>query len=194
MTQVRNVAVLVGSLRRDSASRKVAKALEALAPANLKFNFVEIGDLPHYDPDLETDAPPAAWTRFRGEVGSADAVLFVTPEYNRSFPGFLKNAIDVGSRPWGQAVWTEKPAAIVSTSMGALGGFGANHALRQAISFFDMRLLGQPEAYIGNTGTLFNEAGELTNEATADFLRSLGQAFAAHIERNAPAAAISRAA
>lgn len=184
MTQVHTVAVLVGSLRKDSESRKVAKAIAALAPASLKFNFVEIGDLPHYDQDLETDTPPAAWTRFRNEVAAADAVLFVTPEYNRSYPGFLKNAIDVGSRPWGQGVWDEKPALIVSTSMGALGGFGANHALRQAISFFNMPLLGQPEAYVGNTATLFGPGGELINEATAEFLQSLGQAFAAFVERN----------
>lgn len=194
MTQVRNVAVLVGSLRKDSASRKVAKAIAALAPQNLAFDFVEIGDLPHYDQDLETDAPPAAWTRFRDQVGKADAVLFVTPEYNRSFPGFLKNAIDVGSRPWGKAVWTEKPAAVVSTSMGALGGFGANHHLRQALSFFAMPVLGQPEAYVGNSGTLFDEAGELTNETTAEFLRTFGQAFAGFIERNSLDTAVSRAA
>uniref|UniRef100_UPI002FE0A129 NADPH-dependent FMN reductase n=1 Tax=Phenylobacterium sp. TaxID=1871053 RepID=UPI002FE0A129 len=136
----------------------------------------------------------AAWTRFRDEVGAADAVLFVTPEYNRSVPGFLKNAVDVGSRPWGKAVWTDKPALVVSTSAGALGGFGANHHLRQAISFFNMPVLGQPEAYIGNTLSLFDEQGELTNEGTADFLRTLGQAFAAHIERNVAAAAARRAA
>ena len=194
MTQARTVAVLVGSLRKDSASRKVAKAIAALAPQNLTFDFVEIGDLPHYDQDLETDAPPAAWTRFRDQVGKADAVLFVTPEYNRSFPGFLKNAIDVGSRPWGKAVWTDKPAAVVSTSMGALGGFGANHHLRQALSFFAMPILGQPEAYVGNTGALFDDAGELTNETTAEFLRTFGQAFAAFIERNTLDSAVSKAA
>ncbi len=194
MTQARTIAVLVGSLRKDSASRKVAKAIAALAPQNLTFDFVEIGDLPHYDQDLETDAPPAAWTRFRDQVGKADAVLFVTPEYNRSFPGFLKNAIDVGSRPWGKAVWTDKPAAVVSTSMGALGGFGANHHLRQALSFFAMPILGQPEAYVGNTGTLFDDAGELTNETTAEFLRTFGQAFAAFIERNSLDRAVSKAA
>jgi chromate reductase len=183
MTQTRTVAVIVGSLRKDSASRKVAQAIADRAPSSLTFNIVEIGDLPHYDPDLETDAAPAAWTRFRDEVGAADAVMFVTPEYNRSFPGFLKNAIDVGSRPWGKAVWTDKPALIVSTSAGALGGFGANHALRQAISFFNMPLLGQPEAYIGNSLALFDETGALTDETTADFLRGLGKAFAAFVER-----------
>jgi chromate reductase len=184
MSQPRTVAVVVGSLRKDSSSRKIAKAIAALAPPSLTFKFVEIGDLPHYDQDLETDAPPAAWSRFRHEVGAADAVLFVTPEYNRSYPGALKNAIDVGSRPWGRAVWTDKPALVVSTSAGALGGFGANHHLRQALSFFAMPILGQPEAYIGNTLALFDDAGELTNETTAEFLRGLAQTFAAFVERN----------
>ncbi|HEX3699776.1 MAG TPA: NAD(P)H-dependent oxidoreductase [Phenylobacterium sp.] len=190
----RTVAVLVGSLRKDSASRKIARAIEGFAPPSLKFSFVEIGDLPHYDQDLETDAPPAAWRRFRDQVARADAVLFVTPEYNRSYPGVLKNAIDVGSRPWGQAVWVDKPALIVSTSAGALGGFGANHALRQAISFFNMPLLGQPEAYIANALALFDETGALTDATTAEFLRGLAQAFAAFVERNAPAADARQAA
>jgi chromate reductase len=186
MSQTHTVAVLVGSLRKDSASRKVAKALADLAPGSLDFRFVEIGDLPHYDQDLETDTPPEAWTRFRDEVGSADAVLFVTPEYNRSVPGFLKNAIDVGSRPWGKAVWTEKPALIVSTSAGALGGFGANHHLRQMLSFFNMPVLGQPEAYVANALSLFDESGALVSETTRDFLRSVADAFASFVARNAP--------
>lgn len=194
MTQTRTVAVIVGSLRKDSASRKVAQAIAALAPSTLKFNFVEIGDLPHYDQDLETDAPPASWTRFRDQVAAADAVLFVTPEYNRSFPGVVKNAIDVGSRPWGKAVWNEKPTLVVSTSAGALGGFGANHHVRQALSFFNAPILGQPEAYIGNVLSLFDAAGELTNEATTEFLRGLGQTFAAFVERLSPEAPVQKAA
>jgi chromate reductase len=181
MSQVRTVAVLVGSLRKDSASRKVAKAITALAPKTLQFRFVEIGDLPFFDQDLEA-APPAQWTRFRGEVTSADAVLFVTPEYNRSVPGVLKNAVDVGSRPYGQSVFNGKPAAVVSTSMGALAGFGANHHLRQSLAFLNMPTLAQPEAYIGNSLSLFDESGELVNENTADFLRGFGQAFAGWIE------------
>jgi chromate reductase len=194
MSQSHTVAVLVGSLRKDSASRKVAKAIADLAPDTLEFRFVEIGDLPHYDPDLETDAPPAAWTRFRDEVAAADAVLFVTPEYNRSVPGSLKNAIDVGSRPWGKAVWTEKPTLVVSTSAGALGGFGANHHLRQMLSFFNMPVLGQPEAYVGNSLSLFDEAGTLVSETTTDFLRTVGQAFAAFVERNTAASGERKAA
>jgi len=194
MSTPRTIAIVVGSLRKDSASRKIAAALARLAPAHLTFRFVEIGDLPHYDPDLETASPPQAWTRFRREIAAADAVAFVTPEYNRSIPGALKNAIDVGSRPWGEAVWTHKPALVISTSAGALGGFGANHQLRQALSFFAMPVLGQPEAYIGASLTLFDEAGELVDAGTSDFLETIAAAFASHIERNLPETAVRQAA
>jgi chromate reductase len=180
MTQPRTVAVLVGSLRKDSVNRKLANAFAALTPG-LKFNFVEIGDLLHFDQDLESD-PPAAWVRFRGEIAAADAVLFVTPEFNRSVPGALKNAIDVGSRPYGASVWNGKPGAVISVSPGAIGGFGANHHLRQSLVFLNVPLLSQ-EAYIGGAYALFDEKGELVNDATADFLKSYGQAFAAWIER-----------
>ncbi|OHB31391.1 MAG: ACP phosphodiesterase [Phenylobacterium sp. RIFCSPHIGHO2_01_FULL_69_31] len=188
MTQVRNVAVVVGSLRKDSVSRKLAKAFAALAP-NLKFNIVEIGDLPHFDQDLESD-PPAQWVRFREQIAAADAVLFVTPEYNRSVPGVLKNAIDVGSRPYGSSVWNGKPGAVISVSPGAIGGFGANHHLRQSLVFLNVPLLSQ-EAYVGNAFGLFDDAGELINEGTAEFLKSYGVQFAAWVEKiigEAPAA------
>ncbi len=191
MTQVRNVAVVLGSLRKDSVSRKIAKAFAALNP-NLKFNIVEIGDLPHFDQDLESD-PPAQWVRFREEIAAADAVLFVTPEFNRSVPGALKNAIDVGSRPYGSSVWNGKPGAVISQSPGAIGGFGSNHHLRQSLVFLNVPLLSQ-EAYIGNSFSLFDEHGELINEGTADFLRAYGQAFGAWIETIAPAAATAKAA
>ncbi len=181
----RTVAIVVGSLRKDSASRKIARAVAALAPTDLTFRFVEIGDLPFFDQDIEA-TPPEAWTRFRGEIKSADAVLFVTPEYNRSVPGALKNAIDVGSRPYGQSAYNGKPAAVISTSMGGLGGFGANHHLRQSLAFLNMPTLSQPEAYIGNSLSLFDEHGELVNENTAEFLRGFAAAFAAWIEQNAP--------
>lgn len=180
MTQVRNVAVVVGSLRKDSVSRKLAKAFAAVTPG-LKFNIVEIGDLPHFDQDLESD-PPAQWVRFREEIAAADAVLFVTPEYNRSVPAVLKNAIDVGSRPYGQSVWNGKPGAVISLSPGAIGGFGANHHLRQSLVFLNVPLLSQ-EAYIGNAFALFDEAGELVNEGTAEFLKAYGAQFAAWVEK-----------
>jgi chromate reductase len=191
MSQSRSVAVVVGSLRKDSVSRKVAKALAALTPG-LKFDIIEIGDLPHFDQDLESD-PPAAWTRFRNEVAAHDAVLFVTPEYNRSVPGVLKNAVDVGSRPYGSSVWNGKPGAVISVSPGAIGGFGANHHLRQSLVFLNVPLLSQ-EAYVGNAFALFGDDGELVNESTSEFLRVYGQAFAAWIEKILGDAPIAKAA
>jgi len=192
MTQPRTVAVVVGSLRKDSASRKLARAFAALAPANLQFDVVEIGDLPHFDQDLESD-PPAQWTAFRDRIRPADAVLFVTPEYNRSVPGVLKNAVDVGSRPYGQSVWNGKPGAVISLSPGGIGGFGANHHLRQSLVFLNVPLLSQ-EAYVGNAFTLFDEAGELVNESTAEFLKGYASAFAEWIDRIAPASEARKAA
>jgi chromate reductase len=179
----RTVAVIVGSLRKESLNRKVVEALIAEAPASLSFKFVEIGDLPFFSQDLEA-APPAQWTRFREEIKSADAVLFATPEYNRSVPGVLKNAIDVGSRPYGQSVFNARPAAVISASMGAIGGFGANHHLRQSLMFLNMPTLQQPEAYIGAAHTLFDEQGRLTNDGTKKFLASFTQAFAVWIEKH----------
>lgn len=179
MSHPRTVALVVGSLRKDSVSRKVADALVALTPG-LKFRFIEIGDLPHFDQDLEPQ-PPAEWVRFRQEVAATDAVLFVTPEYNRSVPGVLKNAVDVGSRPYGSSVWNGKPGAVISVSPGALGGFGANHHLRQSLVFLNVPLLSQ-EAYVGNAFALFGDGGELINESTTEFLRAYGEAFERWIE------------
>jgi chromate reductase len=161
-----------------------AKALVALAPASLALELVEIRDLPLYDQDLDGPSPPAPWVAFRDRIRRADAVLFVTPEYNRSVPGALKNALDVGSRPYGQSAWARKPAAIVSVSPGALGAFGANHHLRQSLVFLDMPALQQPEAYVGGAAALFDDQGSLKVAATRDFLRKFLEAFAAWIERN----------
>lgn len=149
MSKVYTIAVLVGSLRKESINRKVALALAELAPANLTLNIVEIGDLPLYNEDIDGASPPAAYSTFRQQVRSSDAVLFVTPEYNRSVPAPLKNAIDVGSRPYGQSAWSGKPGAIISVSPGAIGGFGANHHLRQSLVFLDVPCMQQPEAYLG---------------------------------------------
>lgn len=184
MATARNVAVIVGSLRKGSFSRLAALALAKLAPEGMTLKIVEIGDLPLYDQDAEA-APPAAWVAFREAVKPMDAVLFVTPEYNRSVPGVLKNAIDVGSRPYGQSVWSRKPAAVMSTSLGAMGGFGANHHLRQSLVFLDMPVLQQPEAYVGHAGTLFGPDGDFLNDGTRTFFKSFIDAFAALIERTA---------
>ena len=175
----RTVAVVVGSLRRDSLTRQLAQAFAALAP-DLDFVFVGIGDLPHFDEDLEAN-PPEAWLRFRRDVAVADAVLFATPEYNRSIPGVLKNAIDVGSRPYGHSVWRGKPGAVISVSPGGIGGFGANHHLRQCMVFLNMPTLAE-EAYVGGAGGLFDANGQLASEATIAFLRAYAMAFTGWIE------------
>lgn len=186
MTQQINVAVVVGSLRKDSVNRKAALELARLAPANLKLTIVEIGDLPLYDEDLEAAGAPQAWQRFRQQLQASDAVLFVTPEYNRSVPGGLKNAIDVGSRPYGSSSWAGKPAAIMSLSPGAIGGFGANHHLRQSLVFLDMPILQQPEAYVGGAFGLFDDAGRLISPDTEAFFRTFIDKFASWIERSSP--------
>ncbi|MGB8657113.1 MAG: NAD(P)H-dependent oxidoreductase [Candidatus Zixiibacteriota bacterium] len=177
-----NVAVFVGSLRKDSLNRKMAKALIALAPKSLELQIVEIGHLPFYNQDFEEN-PPKEVREFRQRVKSADAVLFVTPEYNRSVPAVLKNAIDVGSRPYGQNSWSGKPGAVISVSPGAMGAFGANHHLRQSLVFVNVPTMGQPEAYVGNAATLFDDKGNLTNDSTKEFLQKFLQAFEQWIER-----------
>ncbi len=175
------VALIVGSLRQGSYSRALAMAVKDLAAPGLEVVPVEIGDLPLYNPDLE-DQVPASWARFRQAVEETTAVLFVTPEYNRSIPGALKNALDVGSRPYGHSVWQGKPAAIVSVSPGAIGAFGANHHLRQPLVFLNMPTMQQPEAYVGNVETLL-EDGVLKNEGTRAFLKTFADAFAEWIEK-----------
>jgi chromate reductase len=180
----RKVAVIAASLRKASFSRALAEALVKLAPPDLVFEFVEIGELPLYNQDLETDTPPKAWTDFRARIAGNEAVLFVTPEYNRGVPGALKNAIDVGSRPYGSSVWAGKPTAIVSNSPGAIGGFGANHQLRQSLVFLGMPVL-QHEAYIGQSHTLVDENRDITNEGSRDFLKATMQTFADWIETTA---------
>jgi chromate reductase len=178
---VRNVGVFVGSLRRESFTKKTVFAIAKVAPPSLKLELIEIGQLPLYNPDLENSLP-AEWAAFRERVSALDAVLFATPEYNRSVPGSLKNAIDVASRPFGKSVWTGKPGAVVSVSPGAIGGFGANHHLRQMLVFLNVPAMPQPEAYIGGADKLFDADGTLINESTREFLRKFMEAFAAWVE------------
>ena len=182
----KKVAVVIGSLRKDSLNRKFAHELIALAPPSLQLEIVEIGELALYNQDLEENGAtaPQAWTQFRQRMQAAQAVLFVTPEYNRSVPAPLKNAIDVGSRPYGGSIWNGKPAAIVSVSPGATGGFGANHHLRQSMVFLDMPLLQQPEAYIGGAAKLLDDNGKLNNDSTREFLQKFMTTFAVWIDTN----------
>lgn len=182
MDEPMNVCILVGSLRKASFNRMLANALISLAPSSLKLDIVEIGQLPLYNEDIETAAPPAPWIAFRQRVKAADAVLFVTPEYNRSVPAVLKNALDVGSRPYGASVWNRKPGAVVSSSPGAIGAFGANHHLRQALVFLDVPTMQQPEAYISHVDKLFDERDKLGSDGTRKFLQQFMQAFANWVE------------
>src|SRR6202521_4821348 len=169
-----NVCVLVGSLRKASFNRMLANALISLAPSSMKLDIVEIGQLPLYNEDLETAAPPAPWTAFRQRIKAADAVLFVTPEYNRSVPAVLKNVLDVGSRPYGSSVWDCKP--------GAIGAFGANHHLRQSLVFLNVPTMQQPEAYLGHADKLFDEEGKLASDGTSKFLQAFMQTLANWVE------------
>jgi chromate reductase, NAD(P)H dehydrogenase (quinone) len=181
----RRIAVLVGSLRAASWSRKVAQTLIAVAPHSLR---PQIGHLPLYNQDLDEDKnPPGPWTAFRQQVKAYDAVLFVTPEYNRSVPAPLKNAIDVGSRPYGQSVWDGKAGAVVSVSPGAIGGFGANHHLRQSLVFLNVPCMQTPEAYVGGIEHKFDAKGVLSDNSTREVLQKFMTTYAEWVERNVKA-------
>jgi chromate reductase len=182
-TPARDIALIVGSLRKGSYDRLLARALIRLAPASLRGEIVEIGGLPLYDQDYDTDGPPPTYAPFRERIRRAEGVLFVTPEYNRSVPGVLKNAIDVASRPYGKSAWDGKPAAVVSVSGGAIGAFGANHHLRQSLVFLNMPTLQQPEAYIGHAASLFDADGKLVKPETREFVGKFMNAYAAWVEK-----------
>jgi chromate reductase len=175
------IAVIVGSLRKESFTLKTAKAVIALAPESLSLELLSIAELPMFNQDIEA-TPPKEWTTFREQIIAADGLLFLTPEYNRSVPGVLKNAIDVGSRPHGQNSWNGKPAAVVSVSPGKMGGLGANHHLRQSLVFVNVPAMAQPEAYIGSAAGLFDDAGNLNNQSTTEFLKTFMAAFEKWVE------------
>lgn len=173
------IAILVGSLRKGSINRNIARSMCAVRGDNLDCNMVEIGDLPLYNQDLDAlPEQPAPYTRFRAEIAAADGILFCTPEYNRGLPGVLKNAIDVGSRPYGKSVWERKPAAIISASPGGIGGFGANHQLRQSCVFLNMPVMQHPEAYLGHvTDDSFDADGSLKDGPLKELVEKLAHAF-----------------
>jgi len=172
------IAMIIGSLREGSINRKIARSMCAIRDDDLDCSIVEIGDLPLFNQDLEK-TPPEQWVRFKEQIAATDGVLFCTPEYNRGVPGVLKNAIDVGSRPYGRSVWDRKPAAIVSASPGAIGGALANHQLRQACVFLNMPVMQQPEAYLGNVSDdSFDDNGCLKDGPLKDVVTKLAHAFA----------------
>src|SRR5690554_2804546 len=178
------IAVIVGSLRKESFNLKTAKAMMAMAPESLDMSLLDISGLPMFNEDIEGN-PPKEWETLREGIQNADGLLFFTPEYNRSVPGVLKNAIDVGSRPYGENSWDGKPAGVVSVSIGNISGFGANHHLRQSLVFVNVPTMAQPEAYIGGAAELFDDNGKLTNDSTKGFLQSYMDAFAKWIATNA---------
>lgn len=177
------IAVFVGSLRKESFNLKTAKAVIAMAPESLEFEIINIGSIPYFNEDREAN-PPKEWIDLKKQIEAADGVLFFTPEYNRSVPAALKNAIDVASRPYGQNSWNGKPGAIVSVSISSIGAFGANHHLRQSLVFVNVPTMAQPEAYIGNATTLFDDKGNLNNESTKKFLKNYVMAFEKWVKTN----------
>lgn len=176
------IGIISGSLRKNSFSGSIAEYVKSHAPEGFEFRIIDISGLPLYDQDYD-GADPNEYTLFRNEIKALDGVLFITPEHNRSIPAALKNALDVGSRPYGQNVWNGKPGAIISQSPGGIGGFGANHHLRQILAFLNVLTLAQPEAYIGSYHTLIDESGALSNTGTKEFIDSFLGAFTSWVEK-----------
>ena len=178
----KKIGIIVGSLRKGSFTRSIANELKAQLPEGYEGKFLEIAQLPLFDQDYEAaGATPESYVNFRKQVEACDAFIFATPEYNRSFPAAIKNALDVASRPYGSSKWNGKPAAVVSVSPGAIGGFGANHHLRQVLTFLNVQPVQQPEAYIGSVMNLLDESGRVKNEDTRALLKSVVNALVAKI-------------
>jgi len=182
MVQMAKVGFVVGSIRKNSFSGQLAKNVAELLPAGYEAQFIEIAHLPLYNQDYDENSPESYKT-FRETVKAMDGIVFVTPEHNRSFPAALKNALDIGSRPYGQSVWNGKPALIISNSPGSLAGFGANHHLRQVLAFLNMPVVQQPEIYIGQVHELLGQDGKITNQSTIDLLKSGVNALVSLIEK-----------
>ncbi|GAB3602987.1 NADPH-dependent FMN reductase [Microbacterium aureliae] len=176
------VGYFIGSLSSTSINRTLSKALINLAPKNLEFTEISIGDLPLYSPDFDSDFPPAA-TALKKAIADSDAVLFITPEYNRSIPGALKNAIDWASRPWGENSFDHIPAAVIGASPGQIGTAVAQQSLRGVLSYCNARQMTAPEAYITFSKDKFSPDGEVRDESLETFLRDFMTEFRDHIER-----------
>jgi chromate reductase len=176
------IAVFVGSLRKDSFNRRLARAVEKLAPDEFDFQHVRIDDLPLYSQDFDSDYPPAA-RRLKQDVEAADGLLFVTPEYNRSIPGVLKNAIDIASRPWGTNSFTGKPGAVIGTSIGAPGSAMAQQHLRNSLAYVNVLLLAQPEVFVHFREGLIDADGTIGNEDTKKFLHGFVDNYVAWVSR-----------
>jgi chromate reductase, NAD(P)H dehydrogenase (quinone) len=183
MATSHNIVVLVGSLRKESFSLKIANALVKLAPDTLKLNVVTLHDISFFNQDLEA-APPADWVAFREKLQKSNGVLFVTPEYNRSISGVLKNAIDVGSRPYGKSSFLGKPTGIISNSPGPLGGVSAAKHLQNILPGISGLIMGQPEVYLNGVGDAFDDTGELIKESLQAVLKQYIDAYATFVVRH----------
>lgn len=179
---MKQIGIIVGSVREGSFNKGVARYVASILPKDYQVTFIDFGALSVYNQDLD-DTPPDAWTAFRENVNRQDALLFVTPEYNRSIPGGLKNALDIGSRPYGQSVWGQKPGAVISVSPGAIGGFGANHHLRQVLSFLNVYTMNQPETYLGGIEADLDDKGRVTGENTQAALKTFARDFVDWVEK-----------
>jgi chromate reductase len=180
------IGILAGSLRKESFSKKLGNAVIAMAPEGFEFKAIRLDDLPVYNQDFDdNNEVPQSYTTFREEVQQLDGFIFITPEYNRSVPAVLKNALDVGSRPYGKSVWDGKPGAIFSNSPGAVGGFGANHHLRQSLVFLNIPVMQQPEVYLAKVNELFDENGDIKEGGTKDFIKKAVDAYTTWFNQNA---------
>ncbi len=182
------IGILAGSLRKESFSKKIAQAIVPMAPEGYRFQIVSLDGLEVYNQDFDDhNQVPESYKAFREEMQNVDGVIFITPEYNRSVPGVLKNALDIGSRPTGQSVWDKKPSAIFSNSPGNISAFGANHHLRQSLVFLNMPAMQQPEVYIAKANELFDDSGALKEGETKKFIAEAVEAYMAWFEKNTEA-------
>ena len=177
------IGLIIGSLRKASFNRKIANTLIQLAPPSIEMKIIEIGQLSLFNQDDEAK-PPQPWVQFRDAIRPLDGFILVTPEYNRSVPAAIKNALDIGSRPYGENLWSGKPCAIISASIGAMGGFGANHHLRQSMVFLNAPCLQQPEVYLSFVDKLFDDQGQMNNEGTRNFLSQFMLTFVDWVQTN----------
>lgn len=174
----KKIGIITGSLRKDSFSKKIANEALKMAPDGFAFEVIDISDLPLYNQDFDDEGNiPLTYIEFREVMNTIEGVIFITPEYNRSVPGVLKNAIDVGSRPYGKSIWDGKPAAIFSNSPGNLAAFGANHHLRQSLVFLNMPIMQQPEVYLAKISEAFDQEGKLLDGKTKDFIQAAVTAY-----------------
>ncbi len=182
---IKNIGVVVGSLRKGSFNKAIGNYLKENAPEGISLEIVEIGHLTLYNQDYDESQEPEEYKPFREQIKSYDGIIFITPEYNRSIPGVLKNALDVASRPYGHSAWDGKPALVISSSISNQSGFGANHHLRQILAYLNMPTLAQPEAYIANVQEIFDEDGTLKKEDSGKFLKQVLDAYLAFAAKHA---------